>query len=164
MKRQKFCTEYEAYSRENMNDEIISQLDSVCREIYHKVEIRRDGTPKLLDRTVKSCFEKHGWKTKGDEVRFLKGRRNSFDAFKDSVAVESESSNIEMIWKDMAKFIVAKNQNKSSFEVAVIIVQRRCCAKRGTEPYLQRVLDDFQLFKEMINFPIYFVGINSRKN
>jgi hypothetical protein len=98
---------------------------------------------------IQSFFHNNGWDI---EVSKFPVTRYRLDAFKEGTGVEIERSLIDAIHRSLFRCIWS--HSKGQLDLLVFIVPTY------KEPEFEKVKRDIEVFKEIIPFPVYLVGVS----
>lgn len=113
-----------------------------------------------LGKHLRREFGSEGWQ---GNFQFEEGKlqTQSFDFFKNRVAIEIELSRYEFIYRDIIWFLAAYNAGK--IDVGVIITNTKAGLERikhkSYDPSYERVREELELLRSMLTVPIWIIGL-----
>ena len=138
----------------NSKADRLRELEEVFEELPSMHPI--DG----LHNLIRDNLERKGWNTEELVSKSL-AKRQSFDAYRDRIALEIEFSRYEFVYRDYFRFLLAFNEGK--IDVGVLIVHtektREFHKNPSAAPSFENCKDELPKLKSMLAVPIWVLGL-----
>ncbi|MFW9889137.1 MAG: BglII/BstYI family type II restriction endonuclease [Candidatus Thorarchaeota archaeon] len=151
---------YDTFTYRNA-DAIIHSKSDRRQEIETMLITLPDKHPVAgLHRKIQNALAQVGW-SKEELVSHSLKKVQSFDNYKDRIALEIELSRYEFVYRDYFRFLLAYNEDKIDIGVLIVFTEdaRSKYKDASSAPSYQICIDELPNLKPMLGVPIWVIGL-----